>query len=98
MTVGCDRAAGGTIAHAGVGKRSAPARRAKRGTGRWGMYARFSAVATGSELVSTAGQVDYDARSNAVGAGDYAAEVEQAYLDVSTVLTLVGAASTTRCG
>lgn len=41
-------------------------------------------------MVSIAGQVAYDADGNTVGAGDYAAQVEQAYLNVATALAAVG--------
>lgn len=48
-------------------------------------------VATGSRLVSVAGQVAWDADGNTVGAGDLAAQVEQCYLNVGTALAGVGA-------
>lgn len=51
---------------------------------------RHVSVATGSKLVSVAGQVAYDAGGNTVGAGDYAAQTEQAYLNVATALAAVG--------
>lgn len=51
---------------------------------------RHVSVATGSKLVSIAGQVAYDADGGTVGAGDYAAQVEQAYLNVATALAAVG--------
>lgn len=51
---------------------------------------RHVSVATGSKLVSIAGQVAYDAAGSTVGAGDYAAQVEQAYLNVATALSAVG--------
>ncbi len=47
-------------------------------------------VATGSKLVSIAGQVAYDANGDTVGTGDYAAQAEQAYLNVATALRAVG--------
>ena len=50
---------------------------------------RHVSVATGSRLVSIAGQVAYDAQGATVGAGDYAAQVEQAYLNVATALAAV---------
>ena len=48
------------------------------------------AVATGSRMVFLAGQVARDADGKPVGAGDLAAQVEQAYLNVGTALTAVG--------
>ncbi|MEV0333517.1 RidA family protein [Nocardia sp. NPDC050717] len=51
---------------------------------------RQMAVATGSRLVFLAGQVARDADGNPVGAGDFAAQVEQAYLNVETALAAVG--------
>ena len=51
---------------------------------------RHVSVATGSRLVSIAGQVAYDAEGSTVGNGDYAAQVEQAYLNVATALRAVG--------
>ena len=48
------------------------------------------AVATGSRLVFLAGQVARDADGAPVGAGDLAAQVEQAYLNVGTALAAVG--------
>ena len=50
---------------------------------------RHVSVATGSKLGSIAGQVAYDAQGGTVGAGDYAAQVEQAYLNVATALAAV---------
>ncbi|WP_199440079.1 RidA family protein [Umezawaea beigongshangensis] len=47
-------------------------------------------VATGSRLVSIAGQVAWDADGNTVGVGDLAAQVEQCYLNVATALAGVG--------
>jgi enamine deaminase RidA (YjgF/YER057c/UK114 family) len=52
------------------------------------------AVATGSRLVFLAGQVARDADGNPVGAGDLAAQVEQAYLNVGTALAAVGGSFT----
>lgn len=49
------------------------------------------AVATGTRLVSIAGQVAYDEQGRTVGPGDYAAQVEQSYLNVATALDAVGA-------
>lgn len=48
-------------------------------------------VATGSKLVFLAGQVAWDADGVTVGAGDLAAQVERAYLNVGTALAGVGA-------
>ncbi|MFD3506571.1 RidA family protein [Nocardia sp. NPDC058666] len=47
-------------------------------------------IATGSRLVFLAGQVARDADGNPVGADDFAAQVEQAYLNVGTALAAVG--------
>lgn len=49
------------------------------------------AVATGSRTVYLSGQVARDADGHAVGAGDLAAQVSQAYLNVNTGLAAVGA-------
>ncbi|EWC59880.1 Bona fide RidA/YjgF/TdcF/RutC subgroup [Actinokineospora spheciospongiae] len=48
-------------------------------------------VATGSKLVFTAGQIARDADGNKVGEGDFAAQVEQCYLNVDTALAAAGA-------
>ncbi|MFE2940481.1 RidA family protein [Streptomyces sp. NPDC059255] len=48
-------------------------------------------VATGSRLVSVAGQVAWDADGATVGAGDLTAQVEQCYLNVGTALAGAGA-------
>ncbi|MDQ0988710.1 RidA family protein [Streptomyces sp. V2I9] len=48
-------------------------------------------IATGSRLVSVAGQVSWDAEMRTVGAGDLAAQVEQSYLNVATALAGAGA-------
>ena len=48
------------------------------------------AIAEGSRLVFLAGQVARDADGNPVGAGDFAAQVEQAYLNVGRAMTEVG--------
>ncbi|MEU4530398.1 RidA family protein [Micromonospora ureilytica] len=48
------------------------------------------AIAEGSRLVFLAGQVARDADGNPVGAGDLAAQVEQAYLNVGRAMTEVG--------
>ncbi|GIE34873.1 enamine deaminase RidA [Actinoplanes italicus] len=51
---------------------------------------RQMSIATGSRLVFLAGQVARDADGNPVGAGDLAAQVEQAYLNIATALTSAG--------
>ena len=48
------------------------------------------AVATGTRTVFVAGQVARTATAEQVGAGDLAAQVEQAYLNVGTALAAVG--------
>jgi enamine deaminase RidA (YjgF/YER057c/UK114 family) len=48
------------------------------------------AVATGTRTVYLAGQVARTAEGEPVGAGDLAAQVEQAYLNVATALAGVG--------
>ncbi len=48
------------------------------------------AVASGSRTVFLAGQVARTAEGEPVGAGDLAAQVEQAYLNVATALAAVG--------
>ena len=48
-------------------------------------------VATGSKLVFIAGQIARDADGNKVGEGDFAAQVEQCYLNVGTALAGAGA-------
>ena len=48
------------------------------------------AVASGSRLVFLAGQVARTADGQPVGAGDLAAQTEQAYLNVATALAAVG--------
>ena len=47
-------------------------------------------VATGSRIVSVAGQVAVDADGTMVGEGDLAAQVEQCYRNVATALAEVG--------
>jgi enamine deaminase RidA (YjgF/YER057c/UK114 family) len=47
-------------------------------------------VASGSRMVFLAGQVARTADGEPVGAGDLAAQVEQAYLNVATALAAVG--------
>jgi enamine deaminase RidA (YjgF/YER057c/UK114 family) len=49
------------------------------------------AVATGTRTVYMAGQVSRAATGEPVGAGDLAAQVEQAYLNVGTALSAAGA-------
>ncbi|OZM76673.1 RidA family protein [Pseudonocardia sp. MH-G8] len=48
-------------------------------------------VATGSRLVFIAGQVALDAEGRKVGEGDFAAQVEQCYLNIGVALAEVGA-------
>jgi enamine deaminase RidA (YjgF/YER057c/UK114 family) len=48
-------------------------------------------IATGSRLVFLAGQVARDADGNPVGEGDFAAQVEQSYLNIATALAGIGA-------
>ena len=48
-------------------------------------------VATGSRTVYVSGQVARTAEGEPVGAGDLAAQVEQAYLNVATALAAAGA-------
>jgi enamine deaminase RidA (YjgF/YER057c/UK114 family) len=52
-------------------------------------YAQMS-VATGTRTVHLSGQVARDGEGNPVGAGDLAAQVEQAYGNVVTALAAVG--------
>ncbi|MEI5033638.1 RidA family protein [Streptomyces sp. S1A(2023)] len=47
-------------------------------------------VATGSKLVFLAGQVARDADGRPVGQGDFAAQVEQCYLNIATALAAIG--------
>ncbi len=53
-------------------------------------FYRQVAVATGTRTVYLAGQVARTAEGAPVGAGDLAAQVEQAYLNVATALAAVG--------
>ena len=53
------------------------------------VYAQLS-VATGARTVYLSGQVARDADGSPVGAGDLAAQVEQAYANVATALAAVG--------
>ncbi|MER5553541.1 RidA family protein [Streptomyces sp. NPDC002793] len=55
-----------------------------------GIYHHVS-VATGTKLVSVAGQVAWDVDGVTVGEGDLTAQVEQCYVNVSTALAAVGA-------
>lgn len=54
-----------------------------------GIYHQVS-VATGSKLVSVAGQVAWTADGVTVGEDDLAAQVEQCYVNVNTTLAAVG--------
>ncbi|QBI56709.1 RidA family protein [Streptomonospora litoralis] len=54
-----------------------------------GAYRQVS-IATGSKLVSVAGQVAWDADGTTVGEGDLAAQVERCYLNIGTALAEVG--------
>jgi enamine deaminase RidA (YjgF/YER057c/UK114 family) len=47
-------------------------------------------IATGSKLVFLAGQVARDSEGQPVGAGDLAAQVEQAYRNIGTALNEIG--------
>jgi enamine deaminase RidA (YjgF/YER057c/UK114 family) len=47
-------------------------------------------VATGSRMVFIAGQIARDADGGKVGEGDFAAQVEQCYLNLGTALAEVG--------
>ena len=47
-------------------------------------------IATGSKLVFLAGQVARDADGGKVGEGDFAAQVEQCYLNIGTALAEIG--------
>jgi enamine deaminase RidA (YjgF/YER057c/UK114 family) len=51
---------------------------------------RQMSVATGSRLVFIAGQVARDANGNQVGNDDFAAQVEQALLNIGTAMAAVG--------
>ncbi|WP_433870628.1 RidA family protein [Saccharopolyspora sp. CA-218241] len=51
---------------------------------------RHVSIATGTKLVSIAGQVSWDADEVVVGAGDLAAQVERCYRNVGTALAAVG--------
>ncbi|MFI6943800.1 RidA family protein [Streptomyces sp. NPDC050418] len=51
---------------------------------------RQMSVATGSRLVFLAGQVARDADGRPVGGGDFAAQVEQCYLNIATALAAAG--------
>ncbi|MEU7655562.1 RidA family protein [Micromonospora taraxaci] len=47
-------------------------------------------IATGSKLVFLSGQVARDAEGRKVGEGDFAAQVEQCYLNIGTALAEIG--------
>lgn len=47
-------------------------------------------IATGSKLVFIAGQVARDADGGKVGEGDFAAQLEQCYLNIGTALAAAG--------
>ncbi|OKI02509.1 enamine deaminase RidA [Streptomyces sp. CB02923] len=47
-------------------------------------------IATGAKLVFVAGQVAWDAEGTTVGEGDLAAQVEQCYVNIGTVLAGAG--------
>lgn len=49
------------------------------------------AIAAGSRTVFLSGQIAQDENGNLVGAGDLAAQAEQAYLNVATALAGIGA-------
>ncbi|WP_328471631.1 RidA family protein [Actinoplanes sp. NBC_00393] len=51
---------------------------------------RQMSIATGSRMVFLAGQVARDADGTPVGPGDFAAQVEQAYLNIGTALAAAG--------
>ena len=51
---------------------------------------RQMSIATGSKLVFLAGQVARDADGGKVGEGDFAAQVEQCYLNIGTALAEIG--------
>ena len=51
---------------------------------------RQMSIATGSRMVFLAGQVARDADGKPVGAGDLAAQVEQAYLNIGTAMAAAG--------
>ena len=53
------------------------------------MYRQLS-IATGSRLVFIAGQVARDANGDPVGAGDLAAQTEQAFRNVATAIAAAG--------
>lgn len=48
-------------------------------------------VATGSRLISLAGQVSWDAEGHLIGEGDLAAQTEQCYINVAASLAGAGA-------
>jgi enamine deaminase RidA (YjgF/YER057c/UK114 family) len=52
-----------------------------------------ASVATGSTIISLAGQVSWDANAQLIGKGDLAAQSEQAYLNVAQALRGLGAST-----
>ena len=54
---------------------------------------RQASVATGSTIISLAGQVSWDADAQLVGKSDLAAQSEQAYLNVAQALRSLGAST-----
>ncbi|MBU4555948.1 MAG: RidA family protein [Actinobacteria bacterium] len=52
-----------------------------------------ASVATGSRIITLAGQVSWDAGAQLVGKGDLAAQAEQAYHNVATALQGLGAST-----
>jgi len=54
---------------------------------------RQASVATGSTIISLAGQVSWDADAQLIGRGDLAAQSEQAYMNVATALRGLGAST-----
>jgi enamine deaminase RidA (YjgF/YER057c/UK114 family) len=52
-----------------------------------------ASVATGSRIITLAGQVSWDAGAQLIGKGDLAAQAEQAYLNVATALQALGAST-----
>jgi enamine deaminase RidA (YjgF/YER057c/UK114 family) len=49
-----------------------------------------ASVATGSKIITLAGQVSWDADAQLIGKGDLTAQSEQAYLNVATALRALG--------
>lgn len=52
-----------------------------------------ASVATGSKIISLAGQVSWDADAQLIGKDDLAAQSERAYLNVATALRSLGAST-----